>query len=194
MGSTVQWTEETDEEGNTTNTGTNESSGFTNRSQTEPREAAASGQLDETDYNNGALAQTKAAKAIANGEKEKTDAYYDRLYVGFYKGIYSYSERYPYPITHSVEVDDNFTPFRFPFSLSINQTREKDSEGVPMKYTYDIDNRKKYAFTFLADRIPDPRTLFFIEGSRYVCEKITATFQEGSGRSQLLKGVFYRVI
>jgi hypothetical protein len=46
----------------------------------------------------------------------------------------------------------------------------------------------------LSDEIPDARALFYIEGRKYVCEKITATFHEGSGRSQLLKGVFYRVI
>jgi hypothetical protein len=75
-----------------------------------------------------------------------------------------------------------------PFSLSL---RRQEAEE---KYIYDIDSKKKYTFSFLADVIPDPRAVFFIEGSRYVCEKITATFQESTGKSQLLKGVFYRII
>ena len=69
-----------------------------------------------------------------------------------------------------------------------------DKDGVPYKYTYDIDNKKKYTFSFLSDSIPDPRALFYIEGSKYVCEKITATFHEGTGKSQLLKISCFRVL
>ena len=42
--------------------------------------------------------------------------------------------------------------------------------------------------------IPAPQAMFYIEGSRYICEKITATFHESTGKSQLLRGVFYRII
>jgi len=68
----------------------------------------------------------------------------------------------------------------------LNQTLEKISA--------DFRNKKKYTFSFLSDSIPDPRAVFFIEGSKYICEKITATFHEDTGKSQLLKGVFYKVI
>ena len=37
----------------------------------------------------------------------------------------------------------------------------------------------------------DVRSVFHIRGKRYICEKITATFTEKNGMSQLLKGVFY---
>ena len=50
----------------------------------------------------------------------------------------------------------------------------------------------KTTFKFLADKVPDVRSLFLIRGKRYVCEKLTATFSE-NGMSQLIKGVFYPV-
>ena len=98
------------------------------------------------------------------------------------------------PFIGMAQVTDDFSVIYSSYSLRINQEQEKDKDGVPLKYTYNIDNKKKYTFSFLADEIPDPRALFYIEGSKYVCEKITATFHEGTGKSQLLKGVFYKLI
>ena len=149
--------------------------------------------MDETDYNSGALAQTNAGKAIAKGEKEKADEYIDKIYVGFWPGSNDTSV-FPHPIIDKLEVFDDFTASYNSFSLRINQEKDYDDNGIPMKYTYDIDNKKKYTFSFLSDIIPDPRAVFFIEGSKYVCEKITATFHEDTGKSQLLKGVFYKLI
>ena len=57
---------------------------------------------------------------------------------------------------------------------------------------YNVDSSVKFMFSFLADDIPAVRSVFHIKGQRYLCEKITATFTE-NGRSQLLKGVFYKV-
>ena len=154
-----------------------------------------SSEPDEEDYNEGALAQTKTGRAIAKGEQKKTDAYFDKLYVGFWMNRNAQANGgLPHPMVDKIEINDDFSVNHGSYSLRINQQEEKDKDGVPLKYTYDIDNRKKYSFSFLSDEIPDARALFYIEGRKYVCEKITATFHEGSGRSQLLKGVFYRVI
>jgi hypothetical protein len=57
-----------------------------------------------------------------------------------------------------------------------------------------IDTKKKYNFSFLSDEIPDPRSTFNIDGAKYICEKITATFHEGTGKSQLLKISCFRVL
>jgi hypothetical protein len=57
-----------------------------------------------------------------------------------------------------------------------------------------IDSKKKYNFSFLSDDIPDPRAVFYVDGSKYVCEKLTATFHESTGKSQLIKGTFYRIL
>ena len=89
-----------------------------------------------------------------------------------------------------VEINDDFSYNSCSYSLRINQAKN----DVTLSYIYKIDNKKKYTFSFLSDSIPDPRAVFFIEGSKYICEKITATFHEDTGKSQLLKGVFYKVI
>ena len=57
-----------------------------------------------------------------------------------------------------------------------------------------IDAKMKYTFSFLADEIPDPRAIFYIEGGKYVCAKLTCTFHESTGRSEMIKGEFYRVM
>ena len=56
----------------------------------------------------------------------------------------------------------------------------------------DIDTTQKYTFKFISDTLPNVRSIFIIQGKRYVAEKITATFTE-NGMSSLIKGVFYRV-
>lgn len=57
---------------------------------------------------------------------------------------------------------------------------------------HNIEPKMKTTFKFIADNIPDVRSVFLIRGKRYICEKITATFTE-NGMSQLLKGIFYPV-
>lgn len=148
----------------------------------------------EAEYGDGALAQGKAGKTIEQGDQQKADAYFDKLYVAFWDGIIRKAGKLPRPIVDKVEIDDDFTATKPPYSLRLEPKKGLDAQNIPYSYTYNIDNRKKYTFSFLADEIPNPRSVFYIEGSRYVCEKITATFHESTGRSQLLKGTFYRII
>ena len=191
MGSAESWTNESSSEGTVTNDDGSRMGGQRSRAAT--RSSGSMRDVD-IDYNSGELAQGKAAYTIEQGEKEKNDAYFDKLYVGFWDGIIRKSGRLPHPMVDTVEVFDDFTSFTSPYSLRINKKKDVDAQGIPYKYTYDIDNKKKYSFSFLSDDIPDPRALFYIEGGRYICEKITATFHESTGKSLLLKGIFYRVI
>lgn len=193
MGENVSW--EVDENGTGTSGGgsdstTGSSSGF---SWNGSGARTTTAEEDDTEYDDGALAQTRAGKAIAKGEQEKSDAYFDKIYVGFWDGINRRPSRLPKPIIHELDLDNDFTVAYMPYSLAINKVKDSDQNGIPMKYFHDIDNRKKYNFSFLSDTIPDPHAIFYIEGSRYICEKITATFHEDSGKSQLLKGVFYKL-
>ena len=198
MGSAVSWTSETDENGNTSGGlsggGQSTSGGHNYGGPRHNADSARNNEVDETDYDNGALAQTTVGKAIAKGEKEKSDAYFDNIYVGFWDGESRPSDKMPHPVVDKVEITDDFTAVSSPYSLRLQPQEGNDQQGVPLKYIYSIDNRKRYTFSFLADEIPNPRALFYIEGSRYVCEKITATFHEGTGKSQLLKISCFRVL
>jgi hypothetical protein len=201
MDAATVWTEETDGEGNTTGSvsggtsGSGSNNGWANGiGNTMGNAGATNYDYDDTDYNSGALAQTKTGKAIAKGEQKKDDAYFDKLYIGFWDGANRDSGKMPHPCLDTIEIKDDFTFFYTPYTLRINTQRTADTNGIPLKYTYAIDPKKKYTFSFLADEIPDPRALFYIEGQRYVCEKITATFHEETGKSQLLKFQGYRVI
>ena len=184
MGSAISWTEGTDGQG--TSTG-GQSGGVFGRGRNNEYGSGSVGS-DDIDYNGGALAQSRAGKAIANGKQDKSDAYFDKLYVGYWDGQNRQSDKLPCPVVDSLVITDDFNSITTPYSMRLREPAGGE------KYTYDIDNKKKFTFSFLSDVIPNPRALFYIEGSRYVCEKITATFHEGTGKSQLLKGVFYKVI
>ena len=58
---------------------------------------------------------------------------------------------------------------------------------------YQVEQRRKFTFSFLSDSIPDVRSIFLIHGKKYLAEKITATFSAETGMSQLLKMVCYRM-
>lgn len=189
MESADSWSEETDENGNTSG-GFNPGSGGGHFGRA-PRRASRFGQKDDddVDYNSGALAQSDAGKAIAKGEQDKSDAYFDQIFVGFWDGQNRQTGKLPCPTVDSIEITDDFVAVQSPYSLRINQNADAGGQ-----YVYPIDARKKYNFSFLSEDIPDPRAVFYIDGGKYVCEKITATFHEGTGKSLLQKGVFYKII
>ena len=184
MGSKETWTISSDGTGSSGST----TSGIYIGSRTDSSSSFSRGR-DDVDYDAGDLAQGDASYAIGKGEKEKSEAYFDVLYVGFWSGSYLFGGYQPHPIIDKIEVTDGFGSMRSSFTL-----RLKDGISNTMRTSmHKIDGKKKFHFSFLADTIPSPRALFYIRGQRYVCEKITASFHE-TGKSQLLKGVFYRVL
>ncbi len=56
-----------------------------------------------------------------------------------------------------------------------------------------VNPLEKMTVSFISTSIPDVRSIFYIRGKRYLCEKITATFTE-NGMSQLLEGEFYPLL
>ena len=189
MGSAVSWTDETDEEGNTSGNVTTSSSGSFGGSRSHNTESGAGTRdVDETDYNSGALAQSRTAKAIAKGEQDKSDAYFDCIYMGYWDREIRQFGFLPHPTIDYLEIKKTFNFVFSPYSMRLSDIGIAQSGLIK-----NIDPKKKYNFSFLADEIPDPRAVFYIEGGKYICEKITATFHEGAGMSQMMKGVFYRV-
>lgn len=164
-------------------------SGPSGRTNSGTSERTGSVVFDETDYNDGALAQPETGKTIERGEEDKSDEYFDCLYVGYWDGINRNGDLLPRPFTHNIETTNDFTKKTYPYSLSLRRATNYYDRGI----TIPIDGKKKYNFSFISDTIPDVRAVFNIWGKRYLCEKITAQFTE-KGMSQMLKGVFYRIV
>ena len=137
--------------------------------------------------------QSMAVNVLIDGEKDKEEEYYDKLYVGFWEDACSMMETYypiPYTDNYVYGIDNSVTKtMRGDYSMRLVGTMwaTRRSGG------YTIDQSRKYTFSFLADTIPDPKAVFHIQGKRYVCQKITATFNEDTGMSKKMKGIFYRI-
>lgn len=104
-------------------------------------------------------------------EGDKAPEYYDKLLIAIWDGNGHYSYQ-PCP-----SVDER---------LSIVQRYKSYQNGILIK------PKEKIKLKFLSDKIPDVRSVFHIRGRRYLCEKITATFND-DGMSQLMKGEFYPI-
>lgn len=126
-------------------------------------------------------AKTKLMLQIEAGKTEK-QAFYDKIYVGYWNE----GRKLPYPVTDRMQIAETWTD-----ALPHNNESLRPAdilEGLPQIYP-----NIKYSFSWIGDTIPSPRAIFHIQGKKYVCEKVTATFNE-KGMSQLLKGDFYEVI
>ena len=146
-------------------------------------------ETDDTNYDDGELAQSNAGREIERGEKEKAVEYLDKLYIGYWDGVNRNNGLFPKPIIHTLETNNEFQRIDYPYGLSLNRVSSVIDRGIiPM-----IDGKKKYQFSWIGYSIPDVKAIFNIYGKKYMCEKITAQFTE-DGMSQLLKGVFYRII
>ena len=154
--------------------------------------------------------QFGAFSAVSDGEKEKSGAVFDKLFVAFWWGDYTKCKpRLPHPWTDTFDMTYSYAvPAVFTdtskltitwgviysgrnYSLRINNRAY--GQGVQRTTYTEVDQKKKYSFSFLAEQIPNVRSLFYIEGKKYLCSKLTATFTE-DGMSHLLKGEFYKVV
>lgn len=143
--------------------------------------------LDCGEYHNGVdnvIPWNYSQQKLDAGEQDRSVEYFDKLYMGFWSGTL-----YPcmmgtlaYPvidriITYPNEMNYNETPFTM---------RLRATEYGTYTKTYKISSKKKYTFKFLADKLPNVRSVFIIHGQRYLCEKLTTNFTE-DGMSQLVK-------
>lgn len=153
--------------------------------------------------------QFGAFSSVSDGKKESSGAVFDKLFVAFWWGDYLRNKpQLPHPWTDTFDMTFSYVAPTVltdnsqltiiwgviysgrNYSLRINNNAYGQSSE---RSTYiEVDQKKKYSFSFLADEIPNVRSLFYIEGKKYLCEKITATFTE-AGMSQLLKMTCYMV-
>lgn len=129
---------------------------------------------------------TTIESIIKAGKQDEKAEYYSGIFVGFWDGTLPTDGKLPHPIVSDIEVADDWSGYKVhPYSLRLD-----GSSSILSSIVHHIDPRVKYEFRFLSDSLPDVRALFLIDGKRYVCEKLTATFSV-RGMSQLIKGVFY---
>ncbi|MDE6007671.1 MAG: hypothetical protein K2G90_00505 [Muribaculaceae bacterium] len=90
-------------------------------------------------------------------------------------------------------------PVNYPFPIVDATVNKKGVVGktkifrLSDQMSVSIDPKVKYTFKFISSQIPDVSSLFIINGIRYICRKITASFS-GDGMSEILKGEFYRCL
>ncbi len=153
--------------------------------------------------------QFGAFPSVSNGEQDKSGAVFDKLFVAFWWGDYTKCKpRLPHPWTDTFDMTYSYAvpavltdtskltiTWGVIYSgrqLSLRINNRAYGQGVQRTTYTEVDQKKKYSFSFLSDEIPNVRSLFHIDGKRYLCAKLTATFTE-DGMSHLLKGDFYKV-
>jgi len=134
------------------------------------------------------LYQPQSVYTLTAGEETKKAEYYDRIYVAWWDGTVPLDGTLPHPYAENIEIQSDWENFRHVHvSLRLNSRHNCSRSSL-----HAINTRQKMTFKFLADSIPNPRSVFFICGKRYLCEKLTATFTE-NGMSQLIKGLFWPI-
>lgn len=131
-------------------------------------------------------------RILANGNDDKSNAYFNNLAVGFYPGS---TECYRgafeiLPIFDIVEFNTDWEywkPKHQEYTLSLQDSDGKFA-GLPK-----VNTNVKFDFSFISDIMPDVTSVFHIRGHRYLCEKLTASFT-ANGMSQKIKGTFWRIV
>lgn len=150
-----------------------------------------------------------ATQAIVNGETESRSGAFDKIYVGFWYGEWNrFGDKLPCPFIDRFEIEcswdytdignsqhkivGNYTKIEsgHPGTLRINNANynvmaSRDSMTK-------IDGKRKYEFSFLADRLPNVRAHFHIRGKWYLCSELQCEIND-HGMSRLVKGTFFRI-
>lgn len=140
------------------------------------------------DANSQNILQNTSFRTIRDGSKTSGSEYYDKLYLAFWDGVYD-GYWLPCPIVDAITMRADWSYYRNDaFSMRINEHSKRTGK------VFNIDGNKKYTFKFISNEIPNPRSIFYIRGQKYLCEKITSTFKSDTGLSNMMKGIFYKII
>lgn len=164
---------------------------------------------DQGDVEPDQVLQSSRYRSIKDGS-ENSQGSYSTLQVGFWYGVNAYylsHKQLPYPF---LDEYNNFTDVIYsgpPYYMlyqtyyiqqswrtgSLRLNSDKYGQGKALAQTIDIDNRKKYEFSFLMDGMPDVRATYIIRGKKYLCSSIKAEITQ-NGLSRLKKGTFWRIL
>lgn len=140
------------------------------------------------------LQDTYVMRRLDEGKDDGSKAAFSNIFVGFYPGasmcFRNIQFREIYPILDNFEMDLSWLPWyaeNKEWTLSLQENNGKFGKFPK------IDRFVKFEYSFITDRLPDVNSIFYIRGKRYLCERLTATFNE-SGMSQKVKGVFWQIV
>lgn len=131
------------------------------------------------------IVQPRAAATIERGQGESRSEYFDKIFVAYWDGRIDTEGYMPIPVIDDFLVGLDWELLNFDYTLHLAPASRVCHHA--------IDPKIKYSFYFLADELPSVRSLFYIEGKKYLAERITASFDE-AGMSKRLKGEFYMVV
>lgn len=139
-----------------------------------------------TSINN--LYEPTIAANIINERIEETKEYYEALYVADARNMNNPLCRMPLIDYFSI-YDGRTDNAQYGTILGdVNYRLSRILDVLP-----NIDYMSKYSIDFISDDMPDVKSIFHIQGKRYLCEKITVDITP-NGVSQLKKGIFYKII
>jgi len=140
---------------------------------------APSGFDEKEDLDSNGIRQPMAFSALLKGQPDADAEYYDKFFLAYWDGHSANqttdSSKILPPCPY---VDERF---------NLNRRYKSYMSGII------VNPLEKMTVSFISTSIPDVRSIFYIRGKRYLCEKITATFTE-NGMSQLLEGEFYPLL
>ena len=134
---------------------------------------------DDSEDTAAKIYQPNSMQRLQNGELTEKSEYFDKIFLAFWDGVNYNIGELPCPNVDHFVVREDWTAYNTTGSLRLHANVK-----------YKINPKQKYNFSFISNTIPNVRSVFHINGRKYLCEKITATFTE-NGMSQLLKGCFY---
>ena len=148
---------------------------------------APSSYNEQEDLDEDGIRQPMAYSALLKGEPDSAAEYYDKIYLAYWDGTSSNHLSFPNGMNLNLP-NDNLPP-----APAVDERFSLRNRYKGYLSGLKVLPKEKMKVSWLSSSIPDVRSIFFIRGEKYLCEKITATFTE-DGMSQLLKGDFYPLV
>lgn len=136
------------------------------------------------EYVDETLFQPAAAGILERGEPSSKPEYFSTIQVAWWDGALTADGKLPHPYTNDIEFEHDLSNYRLVHS---SLRLDKIYQALDR---YAIEGKTKLSIKFLSNTIPNQRAIFFIEGKRYICEKLTITLSS-NGISSLIKGEFH---
>lgn len=125
----------------------------------------------------------KTTPMMVAEDESDTGSPWNELSVAYYDGTRKNLYRIPLPIIMPMQFSSGWEAVFTKYSLRLtDRARYYPGRIVP---------KIKYNFEFIADTMPDVRSVFKIRGHYYLCRKLSCKV-DSTGASQLFKGEFYR--